>query len=90
MAKAKTYVGNGWKSKFGIHLHLKREQIAKLPVDKYGDILLEVCERREQDPRSKATHYIIVNDFLYERLEQESDEVSERERQGFQPNDPLL
>lgn len=64
----KTYVGNGWKSKFGVRISLKIEKLKELPVNKWGDILLEVTERKEPDEKSKATHYVTVDDYAYQKL----------------------
>ena len=64
----KTYVGKGWSSKFGIRISIKKADIEKLPTNKYGDVLLEVLQRREPDEKSKATHYVIVDDYGYEKM----------------------
>lgn len=64
----KVYVGRGWKSKFGVRISLKKADIEKLPTNKYGDVLLEVSERREPDEKSKATHYVVVDQYSYDKL----------------------
>ena len=65
---AKTFVGGGWKSKYGIKLSIKKEKIESLPTNKYGDVLLEIQERKEPDPKSKQTHYVVVDDYAYGKL----------------------
>src|SRR5689334_20311899 len=68
----KTYVGKGWTSKYGIRIALKKADIEKLPTNQYGDVLLEVLQRREPDEKSKATHYVIKDEYSYERAAQRS------------------
>ena len=64
----KQFVGKGWKSKYGIRIALKRDDLKKLDTNDYGDLLLEVLERKEPDPKSKATHYVIVDQYAYDKL----------------------
>ena len=61
----KIYVGNGWSHKFGVNISVKKEELDKLPVNKYGDILLEVVQLRELNEKTKATHYVAVNAYAY-------------------------
>lgn len=62
------YVGSGWESKFGVNISVKKDKIASLPTNKYGDIMLEVTVRREPDSKSGATHAVKVNTYQYDKL----------------------
>lgn len=56
------FVGKGWSTNYeGMRISLKREDLLTLPVNQYGDILLYVGKRKEQDPKSKATHFVKYN-----------------------------
>lgn len=64
MSEQKHYVGNGWRFDFQtggyvINLSLKMDELINLPKDDYGCIRLSLCERKEKDPKSKSTHYVI-------------------------------
>jgi len=64
----KNYVGSGWEKTFDnggsiINVKLKVEDIAELPQDDYGNISIKVCQRKEPDPKSKATHYVIEDTY---------------------------
>ena len=63
----KIYCGSGWQSKFGVHISIKKSELDKLPVNKWGDYMLEVVERKSPDDKSKATHYVSVNTYGYEK-----------------------
>lgn len=63
MSDEKRYVGKGWGSKYGINISLKIADLQKLIPNNYGDIFLTVCERKEADAKSKATHYVIVDEY---------------------------
>lgn len=52
------YVGKGWKNDYGIKVQLKKEDLINLPTNQYGDIEVFVGQRKEQDPKSKATHWV--------------------------------
>jgi hypothetical protein len=64
----KVFVGEGWQSKYGISLSLKLADLNKLPTNKYGDIFVEVKERKEPNAKSKATHYVCKDDYRYGKL----------------------
>ena len=67
MPNKKIYVGSGWSSEYGVNISIKKADIDKLPVNKYGDILLSVGQRKSPDEKSKATHYVTVNDWAYDK-----------------------
>lgn len=79
----KIYVGNGRRvGKFGqIAIGLKASELPA-PNDK-GYINLIIGGKRDKD----GEYWVAVND--YDPKEHKSEEKAERERQGFQPNDPL-
>ena len=52
------YVGKGWKNDYGIKVQLKKEDLLNLPTNAYGDIEVFVGQRKEIDPKSKATHWV--------------------------------
>lgn len=52
------YVGKGWKNDYGIKVQLKKEDLLNLPTNTYGDIEVFVGQRKEIDPKSKATHWV--------------------------------
>ena len=52
------YVGKGWKNDYGIKVQLKKEDLLNLPTNAYGDIEVFVGQRKEVDPKSKATHWV--------------------------------
>lgn len=52
------YVGKGWKNDYGIKVQLKKEDLLDLPTNAYGDIEVFVGQRKEVDPKSKATHWV--------------------------------
>lgn len=65
---AKNYVGSGWEKTFQddstlINLKLKFDELIKLPTNHYGEIAITVCRRKEPDPKSKATHYVIEDTY---------------------------
>lgn len=51
---------NGWSI---ISLSLNLDQLTKLPVDKYGNIKIDVCQKREVWQYGD-THYVIENTFV--------------------------
>jgi len=63
-----TYVGSGWLKVFEnggkvLNLSIKKEAIDQLPVDKYGNVYLTAGARKEPDEKSKATHWVAVDDY---------------------------
>jgi hypothetical protein len=64
----KIFVGKGWESKFGVRITIKPKDLEKLNTNSYGDVLLEVVKRKEPDPKSKATHYVVVDQYAYDKL----------------------
>ena len=52
------YVGKGWKNDYGIKVQLKKEDLLNLPTNAYGDIEVFVGQRKEVDPKSRATHWV--------------------------------
>jgi hypothetical protein len=68
----RTFVGVGWATKFpgggsAISISVNLDKIMPLQKDDYGNVRLVVGERREQDERSKATHWVAVDDYHYRR-----------------------
>ena len=68
----RTFVGVGWETRFPgggsmISLSINLEKVSLLPKDEYGNIRLVAGERREQDERSKAIHWVAVDDFHYRK-----------------------
>ncbi|HEX9007252.1 MAG TPA: hypothetical protein VF889_08150 [Bacteroidota bacterium] len=71
----RTFVGVGWETRFAgggssIAISVNLEKIAALQKDDYGNVRLVVGERREQDERSRATHWVAVDDYHYRRSAQ--------------------
>ncbi len=66
----KHYVGKGWASKYGIRIAVNMDELAKCPRNQYGDVKLEVVQRREPDAKSKATHYVIEDTYVPKQQEQ--------------------
>jgi hypothetical protein len=66
--------GNGIKfdsnKYFSLKLSLKQEDIAKLPVDNYGNVLLEVKESKpeHQTVKGATKYYIVKDDYAYSKL----------------------
>ena len=60
----KTFVGRGWAFKYGVNISVNLEELNKLTPNQYGDVKLVVKERKEPDAKSKATHYVAVDDFV--------------------------
>lgn len=69
-----TFIGSGWETKYGVNLSLKKSELDNLPTDKYGNIFVAVSKRKEQDEKSKATHYVKVDDYRYEKLGVKTDD----------------
>jgi hypothetical protein len=68
----RTFVGVGWETKFAgggsaISISVNLEKIAVLQKDDYGNVRLVVGERREPDGKSRATHWVAVDDYHYKR-----------------------
>ena len=59
----KVFVGKGWSFKYGVNIKLNKEALMKLEPNQYGDIALSVVQRKEADPKSKATHFVAVDDY---------------------------
>lgn len=59
----KKFVGNGWKNQFGVSVSIKKADIMNLPEDNFGNIRLFVGEKKEKDGKSKATHYVKVDEW---------------------------
>lgn len=57
----KVFVGSGWGWEHGVNISIKKEKIVNLPVDKFGNIRLQVNKRKEADEKSKSTHYVAVD-----------------------------
>jgi len=47
---------------------LNLEQLKTLPVDKYGNVKVDVCEKREADQYGN-THYVVENTFVSKKSE---------------------
>jgi hypothetical protein len=58
----KVYVGKGWTNKYGIAIEIKKDEIAKLEANAYGGVRLYVGLMKEPDSRSKATHFVAVEE----------------------------
>lgn len=69
------FVGTGWETKFSVNISLKKADLDKLPQDNYGNIFLCVSKRKEKDEKTKATHYVKVDDYRYEKLGLSTDEA---------------
>lgn len=78
----KNYVGNGWESKYGISITLKKDKINSLPVNEYGEIKLIVAKRKARDEKSKATHYVVEND--YKKNEQSAPKIENNKGDWYQ------
>lgn len=60
------FVGSGWDKTDGkfINISLKLAELNKLTPNQYGDIKLTVVRRNAPDERSKATHFVKVDDYV--------------------------
>ena len=57
------FVGQGWRNQYGgIKIQVKKSDLLNLEPNAYGEIELYVGERKLQDPKSKATHYVKVSE----------------------------
>jgi hypothetical protein len=68
------YVGKGWSNQYGIKVQLKKQDLLDLPTNQYGDIEVFVGQRKEVDPKSKATHWVkwknkdvTIHDTIHDR-----------------------
>lgn len=57
------FVGKGWSFSKGINISLKKEDLMSLEPNQYGDIKLCVMQRKEPDEKTKATHFVKVDDY---------------------------
>jgi hypothetical protein len=72
------FVGKGWAFQYGINISLKKEDLMGLEPNQYGDIKLCVMARREPDEKTKATHFVKVDDYVRgEKPKQSEPEQSE-------------
>ena len=58
------FVGKGWAFEYGVNIKLKKADLMDIPENEYGDISLTVMRRREPDEKTKATHFVKVNDYV--------------------------
>jgi len=66
----KTYVGKGWQKTFKngrsvINISINRDALNGLEPDQYGNISLVVGGRKEVDAKSKATHWVAIDDYRH-------------------------
>ena len=60
------YLGNAWENQYGFSLSINIEKLkqaiatGKLEVNKYGDVKINVGKLKQQNEKSKATHYVAV------------------------------
>jgi hypothetical protein len=66
----KIYVGGGWEHKFGVDVEIDLDKLKELKVDKWGRVHLKVNRRKEEDPKSKQTHWVAENDFYWNKQEE--------------------
>lgn len=57
------FVGAGWEHKYGVNIKIKKAEIEALPVNEWGEVALVVNKLKEQSPKSKATHYVAVDNY---------------------------
>lgn len=57
------FVGKGWAFQYGINISLKKSELEALEPNQYGDIKLCVMQRKEPDEKTKATHFVKVDDY---------------------------
>jgi hypothetical protein len=62
MADQDNFVGTGWENKGGIRISIKKDKIAELETNQYGDVILFVGKLREPNEKSHATHFVKVNE----------------------------
>ena len=67
-AKEKTF--DNWWSILSLSLNI--EQLNKLPVDKYGNIKIDICKKKEVD-KFNNTHYVVENTFMPKENKKEED-----------------
>tara|TARA_R110000868_G_scaffold75375_1_gene217511 strand:- start:54 stop:278 length:225 start_codon:yes stop_codon:yes gene_type:complete len=60
------YLGNAWENQYGLNVAINIEKLnqaiadGKLEVNKYGDVKINVGKLKQQNEKSKATHYVSV------------------------------
>ena len=60
------YLGNAWENQYGFSLSINIEKLkqaiatGKLEINKYGDVKINVGKLKQQNEKSKATHYVAV------------------------------
>ena len=57
------FIGQGWRNQYGGTLiKVKKAEILALEENAYGEVEMYLGERKFQDPKSKATHYVKLNE----------------------------
>ena len=60
------YLGNAWENQYGFSLSINIEKLnqaikdGKLEINKYGDVKINVGKLKQQNEKSKATHFVAV------------------------------
>jgi hypothetical protein len=66
----KRYVGKGWSKTFSnggsvVNISVKLADLNGLTADKYGDVHLVVGDRKAPDEKTKATHWVAVDEYRH-------------------------
>ena len=74
MSADRRYCGKAWKKEFdngghviNVALNVNELKAAGLKPDQYGNIFLIIGERKSPDEKSKATHWVAVDEYKYKR-----------------------
>ena len=59
----KNFVGNGWAFQYGVNISVNLEKLNTLPVDKWGNVKLSVVQLKNQNEKTKATHYVAEDTY---------------------------
>jgi hypothetical protein len=70
------FVGKGWAFQYGINISLKKSELEALEPNQYGDIKLCVMQRKDPDEKTKATHFVKVDDYVKEEKPKQSEMVT--------------
>ena len=60
------YLGTGWQDEYGLNITINVEKFNKalqdglITINNYGDVKIRVGKLKQQNERSKATHFVSV------------------------------
>lgn len=60
------YLGTGWEDQYGLNITINVDKFNKalqdglITINNYGDVKIRVSKLKQQNERSKATHFVSV------------------------------